>query len=175
MQKIILFFIILLFAVFIEFFAATEAAFAQEVSPTPTPKVDYQLPYPGILPDSPLYFIKAARDRIVKFLISDPLKKGEYNLLQADKRLNSGVYLFKKGKSKYELTQSTISKGENYFGQALEKAREAKRQGKDAADLLRRLKESSRKHQEVLRTLRLSSELQRALAFEKEVDILLRK
>src|SRR3989344_6985739 len=52
---------------------------------------EYTLPYPGILPDNLLYPIKVFRDRIVSFLISDPLKKAEFNLLQADKRLQAGV------------------------------------------------------------------------------------
>ena len=72
--------------------------------------IEYTLPYPGILPDSPLYFLKTARDKIVSFLISDPLKKAEFNLLAADKRLNSGIFLFNKGKEKYKLALSTISK-----------------------------------------------------------------
>jgi hypothetical protein len=116
--------------------------------------VEYELPYPGMLPDNPLYFLKMIRDRIVGFLISDPLKKAEFDLLQADKRLNAGVYLLDKNKDvNGRLAQSTISKGEDYFEQAIEKAKEAKTQGLDTKDILRRLSASSDKHQDILQSL----------------------
>src|SRR3989344_5431146 len=70
------------------------------ISETPEIKksVEYNLPYPGLLPDSPFYSLKSLRDKIVSFLISSPLKKAEFNLLQADKRLNAGLYLFNSAK-----------------------------------------------------------------------------
>lgn len=116
--------------------------------------VEYELPYPGILPDNPLYSLKMLRDRIVGILISDPLKKAEFDLLQTDKRLNTGIYLLNKDKSKASLAQSTISKGENYFEEAIKNVKEAKKQGMDTNDIVRRLLDSSYKHQEVLRMLR---------------------
>jgi len=144
--------------------------------------VEYTLPYPGILPDSPLYFLKMIRDRIVGLLISDPLKKAEFNLLQADKRLNSGIFLFKKGKDKYRLAISTVSKGENYFEEAIVKVQEAKKKGLDTNDILRRLWESAKKHQEVLISLEktMSKDFKesivvlqkRAEDFEKQVNSL---
>lgn len=62
------------------------------VTPTPGP-VEYILPYPGILPTHPMYFFKTLRDRIIEMLIADPLSKGEFYILQADKKLNMGVSL----------------------------------------------------------------------------------
>lgn len=121
---------------------------------TQTESVKYDLPYPGILPDHPLYFLKMIRDRIVSFLISDPLKKADFDLLQADKRLNSGIYLLNKNKDKNEkLAHSTISKGENYFEEAIQNVRQAQKQGLDTKDILRRLSDASKKHQEVLQSL----------------------
>jgi len=114
--------------------------------------IEYTLPYPGLLPDSPLYFLKTARDKMVSFLISDPLKKAEFNLLAADKRLNSAVFLFEKGKEKFSLALSTVSKGENYFEDAIAKAGEAKKKGLDTNDILRRLSDSAYKHQEVIKS-----------------------
>jgi len=144
--------------------------------------IEYTLPYPGILPDNPLYFLKAARDKIVSFLISDPLKKAEFNLLAADKRLNSGVFLFKKGKDKYSLAISTVSKGENYFEEAITKVKEAKKQGMDTNDILRRLSDSAYKHQEVIGSFEKTSSKdfkeeivslqKRAEDFKKKVDLL---
>jgi hypothetical protein len=91
-----------------------------------TKEDDYTLPYPGILPDNPFYMLKTARDNFIGLLISDAKKKAEFNLLQADKRLQAGVYLIDKNK-KYDLAEQTISKGENYFEQAISKLEEAKK------------------------------------------------
>ncbi len=111
-------------------------------------KVNYELPYPGLLPDSPLYFLRIIRDKAISFLIADPLKKAEFDLLQADKRLNAGIYLFNKGKVSMSL--STISKAENYFEEALTKRREAAKQGMDTEDIERRLMQAVAKHREEL-------------------------
>lgn len=146
--------------------------------------VDYTLPYHGILPDNPLYFLKAARDRIVDFLISDPLKKADFYLLAADKRLNAGVSLFRK-KDKHSLAESTVSKGENYFEKAVSKTKEAKKQGMDIKDIASRLLTSSKKHQEIIRDLEenvdsktkesLKSLLKRVKNFEKQASKLTSK
>lgn len=122
-----------------------------EVSGDSAEEVNYELPYPGLLPDNPLYFLRAARDRIVSFLIADPKKKAEFNLLQADKRLNAGIYLFDKGK--IDLSISTISKAENYFEEALGKTKEASLQGMDAKSITGKLIESSKKHQQEIAKL----------------------
>lgn len=123
-------------------------SFAEEISPTPVPQVNYELPYPGLLPDSPLYFLRMTRDKVISFLISDPLKKSEFNLLQADKRLNAGIYLFNKGK--IALALSTISKAENYFEQALTKMGEAKIQGKSINEIEEKLRNALKKHKQEL-------------------------
>lgn len=123
-----------------------------ELAPTPT--VEYTLPYPGLLPDSPLYALKTIRDRIISLLISDPLKKAEFNLLQADKRLGSGAYLLKKDKSRARLAEETISKGENYFEEAIAKAREAKKEGRDVKPITQKLSLAAEKHAAVLQELR---------------------
>lgn len=95
----------------------------------------YVLPYPGLLPDNPLYPIKAFRDRMVSLLISDPLKKAEFNVLQSDKRMGASLALYKKGEK--ELAEQTVGKAGNYFEEAIAKASEAKQQGKDITLLLK--------------------------------------
>lgn len=161
------------------FFSVYYPAIAQESS---SEAEEYQLPYAGILPDSPLYTFKAARDRIISFLISDSLRKAEFNLLQADKRLQAGVKLIEKGKE--DLAEVTISKGENYFEQALGKLEEAKREGKDVKPLLETMTASVKKHQEVVRQLQKKAEkkkkqfaqiYKRLISFEKKVDLLINK
>ncbi len=87
----------------------TASSSAQENLET-TPKVDYFLAYPGMLPDHPLYFLKMARDRVWLWLTPDPLKKAELLLLFADKRLGAGKALIEGNKIKLGVT--TVTKAE---------------------------------------------------------------
>ena len=148
--------------------------------------IEYQLPYPGILPDNPLYSLKAIRDKVVDFLISDPKKKAEFSLLQADKRLNAGVYLFNSAKEndkKVNLAISTISKAENYFFKSIMEIKKAKAQGVNISDLAGKLLTASEKHQEVITSLERRSkgnireslvrERKRSEGFEKQAIELL--
>lgn len=116
---------------------------------TQEPEQEYTLPYPGILPDNPLYALKMVRDRIVGFLISDPLKKAEFNLLQADKRLAAAMSLMQK-QGKEDIAEETVSKAENYLEQAIIKAKEAKQRRMETGDMSRRLFQSAKKHQQVI-------------------------
>ena len=160
------------------FLLSFNISFAQEVSPTPTSQVNYELPYPGLLPDSPIYFLRIIRDKAVNFLIADPLKKADFNLLQADKRLSAGIHLFNKGK--FSLAVTTISKGENYFEEALTKKREAVKQGMDIKDIERRLMQAVAKHHKELDSLTkrasksfkasFETELKRVTEFQKELS-----
>jgi hypothetical protein len=136
-------------------------------SSQPKNQVNYELPYPGLLPDNPLYFLRIIRDKTVGFLISDPLKKSEFNLLQADKRMNAGIYLFNKGKIPLSLT--TISKAENYFSQALDEVGEARRQRKSVSEIEGRLKDAIVKYQEELGTLVKKSDKNYKAGFENEL------
>ncbi len=152
MRKIYLLVFSLLFFLF-----SANMALAHEVSAAEkSPAVDYELPYPGLLPDNPLYVLKVTRDRIISFLISDPLKKAEFDLLQADKRLNAGIYLLNsvsQNEKRINLAISTISKAENYFGEALENIKIAGMQGIDITEMGNKLMNSSKKHQEILSSL----------------------
>jgi hypothetical protein len=117
-------------------------------------EVEYFLPYPGILPDSPLYFLKALRDRTISFFISDPLKKAEFNLLMSDVRLNAAQYLFAKGEGKYGLAETTVSKAENYFFNSLVILNSAKQQGMQVDDFSAKLITAAKKHQQIIRELK---------------------
>ena len=84
--------------------SATVPAKGVSVALTPTPssmptRIEYVLPFPGILPTHPLYVVKNLRDRIIEFLIADPINKAEFYVLQADKKLNMGVTLNSIGKT----------------------------------------------------------------------------
>lgn len=163
------------------FFQGSKVLAKDSMSPSPTPtpetKIEYQLPYPGLLPGSPLYPLKKLRDRIIEVLTTDPLKKADFYLLQADKNLQTGVMLVDRGDSK--TAESTVSKGENYFEQALGKIISAKEEQQNAQDVLSRMHLSSIKHQEVISSLMkktkgevrngLENSLKRSQNFEKIV------
>jgi hypothetical protein len=141
------------FAIFSLFFVTVNAAAAQiaipSSSPTPTPIV-YTLPYPGILRDNPLYKIKAFRDWLVSVLIADPLKKASFDILQADKRLVAAQDLLQENPPKEALALETLSKGENYFFQAIGQMKQAQQQGERVYDTVQKLRLSNAKHLEII-------------------------
>ena len=141
MKKITLVILLLasiaLFRPVIDVSAATTSSAATvqgSVAVTPTPAtttavIQYDLPYPGLLPDNPLYFIKQIRDWILEKLILDPAKKTEFYILQGDKRLEMGVLLDASGKG--VLGEQVISKGEKYMNNAVMELFAAKSKGLD--------------------------------------------
>lgn len=150
------------------------AILAQEETETseasPSPKIEYVLPYPGILPDHPLYFLKVLRDRILDLLINDPLKRIEFNLLMADKRLNMGVFLIEKGKS--SLAESTVSKGEKYFLKAIEEKNKAEDQSREVnQDLPNKIKEAALKHEEIILELLEKVPDEQKVGFNSSLEI----
>lgn len=112
-------------------------------------KPEYILPYPGILPNHPLYIIKRFRDFILDRLIVDPVRKTEFTILQADKRLAMGILLIDKGEA--VLAEEIISKGEKYLYKGIQLLIEEKKLGKEVPSyVLERLDASLQKHFEVL-------------------------
>lgn len=131
-------------------FAATASPQVIPELPTPTP-VQYELPYPGMLPNNSLYVVKQVRDWILDKLITDPLKKTEFYILQGDKRLAMGLQLSKSGNN--ILSEQIISKGEKYMNNAVQTLFTLKAQGKDVpAYIIDRLVQSLAKHRELLMT-----------------------
>jgi len=115
-------------------------------------KIDYVLPYPGILPDHPLYFLKAIRDKLLDFFTRDYIKKAQLYLLFSDKRANMAIGLAKKGK--WGLMISTVSKGEKYTLKIIQLLETSKKQGASAeSDFILRAKLSNDKHREIIETL----------------------
>jgi len=81
-------------------------------------KIEYALPYPGVLPDHPLYMLKRLRDYILEQIIVEPVRKGEFYVLQGDKRLEMSVLLLASGKR--VLAETTTSKAEKYMEKAVD-------------------------------------------------------
>src|SRR3989338_11261266 len=143
---------ILVFLIFAFLLISYSPVFAQEETPNPTvsptpPPVKYALAYPGMLPDSPFYKLKVLRDKIMLGLIQDPMKKVEYHLLLADKRIQMANILVNKGKT--ELAKETALKGENEYTLLVFLLKDV--QKKPNKVLFDKLELAALKHQEVLR------------------------
>ena len=95
------------------FLSLAPIGFAHTSAQSATVENAYQLAYPGMLPDSPLYKLKVLRDKIVLFLIKDPEKQVENYLLQADKGIAMVPMLIEKGK--IDLAKETAFKAEHHF------------------------------------------------------------
>jgi hypothetical protein len=111
-------------------------------------KVDYVLPYPGILPDNKLYFLKMLRDKIWRLLIVGENKKIDWLVLMGDKRLAAGKVLIDTGLTGLGVT--TIIKGEKYLAEAVSLAETAKIRNINVYDQLEHLRKSILKHREIL-------------------------
>jgi hypothetical protein len=114
--------------------------------------VDYTLPYPGILPDHPLYFLKKIRDQIMEKLISDPTRKIEFYMLQADKGINMGVFLV--AKQNETLALETMNKSKSYLEQSITMANTLKQEGKEVpSHITNRFGNAAKKYSEVVADL----------------------
>jgi hypothetical protein len=142
MKKLLIVFILILF------FFNFRTSFAQSTPSAQILNVQYDLPYTGILPDNPLYFLKAVRDNVLNLLITDPVKKAEFDLLMADKRLGGAQALLAKHKN--DLAITTLSKSGNYFYQAVQQIAIAKKQGENVNNDISKLITASLKHQQVI-------------------------
>ena len=146
----------------------------------PYPKVNYTLPYPGLLPDNPLYKLKVIRDMIVGFFISDSIQKADYDLTLADKRTFASQMLFDTGKQ--SLALDTISKAQNYYEEGVEQVILAKKQGEQVSGELNKFSESVALREYMLSNMkeyasfnlkaRFDLELKRAIKLESEINSL---
>lgn len=148
MKKIVLIAFVLLFIFAIPFLTyVMEYAPVRAVQET----VLYNLPYPGILPDNPLYIVKAIRDQLLIFGTRDNIKKAELYLLLSDKRIAMAVALAKKGKEKQAI--EVAGKAEKYFIKIPQLLTDAKKQGSgNPPGSIVTLKLSNAKHREILET-----------------------
>lgn len=103
----------------------------------------YSLPYPGILPDSPIYFLKVTRDKATTIFIQNSTDRAFYLLFLADKRLAAARLLDQQNKK--DLAAVTYMSAEDYFAQAVSEAE--KSNDKDRLmDLIAKLTASSAEH-----------------------------
>ncbi|KKR30373.1 hypothetical protein A2715_01030 [Candidatus Woesebacteria bacterium RIFCSPHIGHO2_01_FULL_39_32] len=114
--------------------------------------INYTLPYPGrVLPDSPLWPLKAIRDRVWLFITTNSTREAELKLLFADKRLGMAQILFEKGE--IEKGFSTLTKAEKYLEEAVWQEKQNRENGIDTSAFLEQLAKASLKHYEVMENL----------------------
>jgi hypothetical protein len=125
---------------------------AMEVDGEASATVEYTLPYPGILPDHPLYFLKRIRDQIFEKFISDPVRKIEFYMLQADKSINMGVFLM--AKQNETLALETMTKSKTHLEQSMSMAASLKAEGKEIpGHMTERFGKAAKKYSEVVADL----------------------
>lgn len=110
-------------------------------------RVDYYLPYPGILPDHPLYFLKMVRDRLVLLMTRDPVQRTEKLLLYADKRIGAARVLWEG--NQIDLAVTTATKAEKYMEQVVGSLEQLV-DTDELAGLTERVDRALRKHEELL-------------------------
>lgn len=147
MKKVLLLILSLPFIVRASVYAVTPTPKATPVPPSPTP-MEYVMPYPGLLPTHPLYFLKALRDRIIELLISDRVRKAEFYILQADKKLGMAVVLSEQGKAAEAKRAFTDSL--SHRTQAVAELENSKKNGVTIQGfILEKLTRSMLKHREI--------------------------
>ena len=112
---------------------------------------EYSLPYPGILPDHPLYPLKMLRDRVKLLLAFSAEEKSQLLLLYADKRIGAARELVEG--NKIDLGVSTALKAEQYLKQTLDEAKIV-----EDGVLRETLVRAANKHEEVLEGIEESLE-----------------
>jgi len=120
------------------------------ITPSPTPKpIQYNLAYPGILPDNPLYKLKVLRDKISEKLTNDPSKRIDFYLLQVDKQILATSMLIEK--NKIDLAKDTALKGEDNYTKLVREYKTLN--AKPKKDKFTKLKNAALKHQEILENI----------------------
>ena len=121
-------------------------------------RVDYYLPYPGLLPGNFFYPLKMVRDKIWLFFTTNNLKRAELYLLFADKKMAAAQALMKEDKK--DLATVTANKAEEFLEKAVEHEKKAKQKGQETKLFLEKFVKASLKHDEVRRDLEAKFDVQ---------------
>jgi len=111
--------------------------------------IEYNLAFPGILPDHPLYKLKTLRNKVFLALIANPQKKTDWLLRETDKGILAAAMLI--DKQKYALAIQTAYKAEHNYTLITYEMKKMLIRPDDEYFL--NLKLAALKHQEVLRSL----------------------
>ena len=106
------------------------------------------LPQPGMLPDSPFYFMKSFFEGIGTFFAFNDLAKAERFLNLAETRLAEAKALAEKGKS--QLAERSVERYQEQINRALSRAEQARTKGLDIDEVMAKVSEATLRHQAVL-------------------------
>lgn len=110
-------------------------------------EVSYELPYPGVLPDSPWYFFKVARDSLTLLFVRKQPERSFYQIFLADKRIAAAEKLRAKGK--LPLAAVTAMKAEELLREATGMGNSVKKN----SDLISKLVVAQTKHGQILEAI----------------------
>ena len=114
--------------------------------------VVYDLPYAGITPENPLYFLKQLRDEVTEFLTRDFIKKAELLLLASDKRAHIAIILAQEGKTRQSV--EVLADAEEKAMRIPDLLRQSKKQGTAPSErFVYTLKLSNSKHKEIIQEI----------------------
>jgi hypothetical protein len=149
------------------------AAYAQVISSSSSVSAsaatDYQLAYPGLLPDSPVYFLKVIRDKLTAFFISKPLDKASFDLLQSDKDVEAS-YLLVTRENKGDLALKTFSQSQDYFEEAIKQTISARKQGYSIYDISKKLVVANKKHEQILQAVGRQVHMENTTIYKNELN-----
>lgn len=142
---------LLILTAFLTLFSVTRIVRAKQMADKVlrTDNVSYELPYPGILPDHPLYSLKMARDRLWEFLISDLERKAYFDILMADKRAAAASSLIFE-KNKTDLGITTFSKAYKYLEKTAPVVSALREKNFNVNNLIDKLTGATKKHESLI-------------------------
>ena len=105
-----------------------------------------ELPDPGRLPDSRIYFLSNWAEGIGTFFTFGSAKKADRFLELSERRLAEANALIEKGEQ--QVAERTLEKYEDYIDRAMQRAERVR--GEDTDDVLTRVSEATLRHQEIL-------------------------
>jgi hypothetical protein len=134
-----------------------------------TEELEYTLPYPGILLDHPLYFIKMVRDSIMRMFMSNPVKQIEFSLLQSDKFLAMALVFANTGK--WDRAGQAILLSQKDMEQAIKEVTTARGSGVQVpSHIVTSLERSTIKHKQRIDEMKINAKEQSNGLFGKASD-----
>ena len=109
---------------------------------------EIELPSPGLLPDSPFYFLETIAEEIVTFFTFGDLKQAERYATLAAERLAEVQAVVEKGKP--EFAEKTLARYENQLNNSIARAKKAQVKGQSTEKVMTRVGQATSKHLEVL-------------------------
>jgi hypothetical protein len=132
-------------------------------------ELEYILPFPGILPDNSLYFVKELRDTLMRMFISSPVKKIEFSLLQSDKYL--AMALSFADTKKWDWAGKVTLQSQKEMEQAIAEVISARKSGVVVPrDLVVNMERSTVKHKQRIDEMKIQSHEKADGIFQKSSD-----